>query len=554
MKGSFDNIRIQGISTAVPPTVESNEIYGAVLGKRRVSKQIALTGVERRHISSSTQRASDLCYAASVRLLEHLKWKCSDIKILLFITQGEDFSVPSTAFLLQNRLNLPNDCVCFDINLGCTAFNVGIQTIGSMLQSYSIGTKGLLLIGDTIQVKSPYYSSGPDEVAKLMLFGSGGACVAVEKVTSCRLDYQNFSDGSRYKAIYGEYGLPSGMDGSAVFSFAVGDVADSLRAFRNEYSIYEDDIDFYAFHQAQQLILNDMAESCMIPPDKELRSYDRYGNTSGASVLVSLCANTDRIRKYAEEQSGNDIRFLLTGFGVGLSWGCVYTSVKAENILPIIECDDFYEFRPVSRSLHNRTIAVCNADSDLGEWITRFLIDHDAKVLLCGGNKARLKEIADAQYISVEYFADNLSTAERINEADTVVILVSNCNVDRYVSMLKDTACSDETNNIPVILVSDRAAMNMEGCKCDVAAYRHMESLFQECEHSGIGACHGVIYDSSTMNVIPIRDNGQHWFEVYVANSCPVSMTRASDVAGCIETLIVNADRYTNHTIINIEG
>ncbi len=514
MFGCYDNIRIQGISATVPSTIERNEIYANVLGERRVKKQIKLTGVKQRHVSSSIQRASDLCYSAAVKMLEHLKWSTSDIKVLLFVTQGPDFSIPSTAFLIHKRLGLSEDCVCFDINLGCTAFNVGMQTISSMLQSGNEGDKAILLIGDTVSIKSPYYSYGPDEVAKLMLFGSAGACVAVEKVNDNKLYYENLSDGERYKAIYGEFNLPSEMDGSEVFSFAVNDVAETLRDFRDKCNICDENIDYYAFHQAQKLILDDICESCDISPNKELRSYCDYGNTSGASVLVSLCANSSRFER------GSEKRFLLTSFGVGLSWGCLYTSIFTDNILPISICDEYYTFRPLGRGLHGITIGLYGGDRGLVEWIGRYFRDQDA-------------------YIKEEF-----------DEVSVIVIIDSSKSSETTVNKtLENFCCGKDRNNLPMVIFG-------EACfdKTDKDESRiKLEKYFEIADKMKYRCSHGVIYDRAGMEIIPIEDGGQNWYERYLNNYCPESMTKASDVARLIEVLIQNAYTIDNHTVIEVK-
>ena len=61
-----------------------------------------------------------------------------------------------------------------------------------------------------------------------------------------------------------------------------------------------------------------------------------YGNTSGASQILTLCD------KYGSEKEGR-IKALLVGFGVGISWGVTALDLDVKDILPISEDDSIFE-------------------------------------------------------------------------------------------------------------------------------------------------------------------------------------------------------------------
>ena len=407
MIGKFDNIKIQGMSSAVPEYVEKNISFENILGSRRTKKQIKITGVQERHISGGHQRTSDLCYAATLPLLAKLNWKREDIKVLIFVTQTPNYDHPSTAFFLHKRLGLEKDCLVYDLNLGCSSFNVGVHTVSALLQTCEMHDKALLLIGDTAgRLKKPGAALKPDDIAHDMLFGSAGAAIAIEKVEKHPLYFMNMSDGNGYDAIIGYKGRPSQMDGAAVFSFAINDVSNSVLDFRRKFNISEDDIDYYIFHQAQDLILDNIIDACDISPDKELRSLNDYGNTSGTSVPVTASANRDIL------QSQEKANLLFCGFGVGLSWGCIYTEVDTKNILPIIETNEHYdEDKKPANGLHNKNILILSADTEMGEWLARYDNDRSAMVILAGKDKTKIKEIqCDLFMDSDSFYIEELST------------------------------------------------------------------------------------------------------------------------------------------------
>lgn len=337
MIGKFENIQISGISAAVPTSVEKNDLAMEYLGARRCKKQIKLTGIEQRHVSVCGQKMSDLCYVAARDLLEHLKWKPDEIKVLVLLTQNPNYVAPSTAFLLQKMLNIPQDCIVFDVNLGCSSFNVGFQIVSSLLQQFPMGAKALCLQGD-LAFHSINPGADPDVIAGNMLFGSAGSATAIEKTSvSLKIPFATFSDGTRYEAIFNRSGGKVQMDGQGVFNFSTNDVVASIKNYFAQTGIGDSEIDFYVFHQAQKLILDSIAGALNIPEEKELRTIALYGNTSGASVPLSICANRD---KYADRKS---IKVFSCGFGVGLSWSMAYTSLLTDNILPVIETDEIFE-------------------------------------------------------------------------------------------------------------------------------------------------------------------------------------------------------------------
>lgn len=327
--GVLENIGIRGIASAVPEEVEDNMEAVNILGERRCKKQIKLTGIERRYVSPNGQKMSDLCYVAGKRIMEHLSWQPDEIKVLVLLTQSSDFALPSTAFLLQKLLGIPEDCIVFDVNLGCPAFNVGLQIVSALLNQISGNAKGLCFQGD-LAFRSINDSVSADIVASYMLFGSAASVTAVEKQKEIGvIPYATYSDGKRYYVINRSFGNTVNMDGEAVFNFSINDVAASINQFRKQYSLSDEKIDYYVFHQAQKLILDNLSMECNIPPEKELRSLKHYGNTSGASVPLTLCSNIDQLDK-------EQINVFSCGFGVGLSWSMAYTVLDARNILPVI--------------------------------------------------------------------------------------------------------------------------------------------------------------------------------------------------------------------------
>lgn len=566
MIGKFDNIKIQGMCTAVPECVEENKNFESILGPRRTKKQIRLTGVSKRHIAERKQRTSDLCYAATLPLLEKLKWDRNEIKVLIYITQGPNYKLPSTAFFLQHRLGIPKDCVCFDINLGCSSFNAGVHVVSALLQSCNVNDKALLLIGDTAsQVLSPEASMDEDAIADRMIFGAAGAAIALEKVKNSELMFMTKSDGDGFEAIIRHFGKGTTMNGAAVFEFAINDVSDDVNVFKNHFGLKEEDIDYYVFHQAQKLVLDNIAASCELPDGKELRSLDEYGNTSGTSVPVTVCANWD---KFADRKSVN---LFLCGFGVGLSWGAIFAEIPTENILPVIETSEHYDEDKVPNGvLAENNILVVGADRPLGESISRYLNNNTANVILAGQNVNKLRDIQKDLLFKthiIEYtdldFSLYESVAQYCEKEDVrlngLVFTDEDIKPDIISGIgqkLFDKGCT--INNIggtSIVLVSNIETFRLKDTQMYQEKKEKMNDILSQIQED-VGTdeirVNAVTYDEAAFDFTQVAGNGQEWIEKYLKENCPKEMKRPLILGKAMVYLLSGGSAFTTGTMISI--
>lgn len=330
----FEDIKIKGMVSVVPTKVETVEKYVELLGEKRVKKQIRMTGVHQRHIEKEGQFTADLCITAAKRLMESLHWRPEDIKVLILVTQNPSIIIPSTAFVIQKYLEIPSDCLVFDVNLGCSGFVTGMQIISSIMQGLENGTKGLLLTGE-VQY-NPYYlkAETSDEVADLMLFGSCGAATAVERnKDSSKMSFDVQSNGERYDVIIRRYAGKNVMNGEAVFEFALNDVIKYISSFTKK-AINNKRIDYYIFHQAQKFILKNLALHLGIDEEKMLYSLKDYGNTSSASIPLTMCLHKELFNEERE--------VMFCGFGIGLSCACMTATISPDVYFELLESDEVY--------------------------------------------------------------------------------------------------------------------------------------------------------------------------------------------------------------------
>ena len=322
MYGEYNNIKIKGIAAVAPEKVIDNMDFAEKIGNRRARKQVQLTGIKRRHMVSKGQSASDMCCVAAEKLLTKLQWERDTIRAVIFVTQSADLHTPSTAMVIQKRLKIGQDCIAFDVNLGCTGYVSGLQIISAILNN--TGGRGLLLVGDG------KYAEISDVVSTdSLLFGDGASATAIEVETENPLYYSQKTDGTRHGLLSVDLAGNLTMDGNAVLLFSLNEVSESITDFKNHFHIHEDEIDYYILHQAQKIILDGIANECHIEHSKILTSYEEYGNTSTATLPITICHNAELLKQQ------KTVKLFLSGFGVGLAWSNVVLDLETEGIMPI---------------------------------------------------------------------------------------------------------------------------------------------------------------------------------------------------------------------------
>ena len=349
----FDNIRIAGIASAVPSKTVKSEEYYAAFGESAVRKTVETTGVESRHITSEYQTASDLGFAAAENLLNGKQIDRDSIGVLIFGGHCGDYRKPATAAVLHKRLGLRLECAAFDVGLGCSAFVYCIQIGAAMLNASSF-SRALVIVSETTS-KMVY----PEDRSLEMIVGDGGSAILLERTAySSSISGRLYTDGSGYRAII----VPAGgfrnqnagnepivwrdgnprtpyntyMDGMEVFNFTLTKVPQSIRAFLDESGQTIDQFDCLAFHQANKLILQQLARKLKVDFSRVPYCLDRYGNIGGATIPLLLSD------KYGDIKEKQDLRVLCCGFGVGLSWGILTATINTEDILPIQETDEVF--------------------------------------------------------------------------------------------------------------------------------------------------------------------------------------------------------------------
>lgn len=331
---SIRNIKLVGLAAGVPETIIETSTY-KLLPKDLIDHFLESTGVERRRRASSNQCTSDLCVAATEKLLTDLSWNKEEIDLLVFASHTGDYKLPSTSCILQNRLGLSTECMAFDINHGCSGFLYGLSIISNLMSSGCF-RKGLLLVGNT-QSKNVSY----EDKSTYMIFGDAGAVAALEYAPTDgdSMDFHFTTDGSELESVYvphGGYRHPISpesfkvedcgdgikrnktqliMNGTDVFAFAAKYLPRSVKALSEHFNIdRENDVDYFVMHQANKFLCDKVCKKIGMPLDKSFFSYRNFGNSSGASIPLTMVTEMKDILATNSRK-----RILSTAIGGGFS-------------------------------------------------------------------------------------------------------------------------------------------------------------------------------------------------------------------------------------------
>lgn len=350
---TYNNISITGMNACVPARVVDNRFYSDFFTDEDVAKVIQMTGISHRRWADSSLAASDLGYHAAKALMDSMEVNPNEVDGLVFCSVTPDYRMPATSFILQDRLGLGRNTVCFDLNMGCSGFIYALNLAYSILSSTDL--KRIMLINSHIIMNE----ITKKDRATSLLFGDGATVTMIEKSPGCS-EYDTsyfsaYSDGSGYMHIIkpgGAYRHPTSadtlqekvredgsirtdeqasMDGPAVFDFTITEVPKDISNIMTLAGKGVEDIDHFVLHQANLFIMKHLGRKLKIPMDKIPVSLDKYGNLSSASLPLTI------VSELADSLSGQKKTLLLSAFGVGLSWGSAVITLDNPKIGPIVE-------------------------------------------------------------------------------------------------------------------------------------------------------------------------------------------------------------------------
>lgn len=305
------NVGVLGLGTYVPEKVFTNEDFEKILDTS--DEWITeMTGIKERRFAEDME-TSDLAYEAAKEAIEDSGVSKEDIDMIIVATSTGDRPFPTVATMLQHRLGLRN-VPSMDQLAACTGFIYGIVTAAQFIQT---GTyKNVLVVGADKLTKITDF----EDRSTAVLFGDGAGAAVLGEVED-GLGIKSFELGSNGQG--GDYlyeDIEDGylkMNGREVYKFAVRQMGESSVNVTEKAGLDKDDIDMLVPHQANIRIMNAARERMELPPEKMSSTVDKYGNTSAASIPLSIHHDV----KNGKIKSGDNL--ILVGFGGGLTWGAI---------------------------------------------------------------------------------------------------------------------------------------------------------------------------------------------------------------------------------------
>ena len=339
MKTIIDNVVIRAVNCWLPERTVEMSSFNSLYGEAEVASIIKATGVERIRVADDDMTSSDMCVKSAEALLEQEQFDRSQIDGLVFVSQTTDWILPATSISIQDRLGLSEDTVCIDIHYGCSGYIYGIFQAASWIACGACQNV-LVLAGDTTS-----RMINPHDKSLRMVFGDCGTATIVSK-SEGSMGFHINSDGSGSDMLIvpaGGFRTPVSeessrlewdadnngrtrndlfMDGMAIFNFAITKVHKQVNALIEDMGWNKEDVGFYGLHQANEFMVNYVRKKLKIDAESAPVNVKDYGNTGPATLpllLSDLCSGN---------HSYNLKKSVLTGFGVGLSWGSIATDLS----------------------------------------------------------------------------------------------------------------------------------------------------------------------------------------------------------------------------------
>lgn len=327
---------IKAIAHYVPDTVIDNETLSNEFKVWSADSIKHKLGIDKRHIAGN-ETTSDLAIKSAEELFSKYNISRNDIDFILLCTQSPDYVLPTTACIVQHKLDIPTTAGALDFNLGCSGYVYGLAIAKGLIQSNV--AKNILLI--TSETYSKYIHK--QDRANKTIFGDAATSTLISTDGFAEiLDFELGTDGSGYDKLIVKNGgsnhpdkdgidnidsfnnitNPNNlyMDGPAIFQFTSVAVPKLVNSILQKHNLIIDDLDLTIFHQANSFILEHLRKKIGIPKEKFYIYINEHGNTVSSTIPIAL--------EHAYENNKINGNILLTGFGVGLSWAACMLQTK----------------------------------------------------------------------------------------------------------------------------------------------------------------------------------------------------------------------------------
>lgn len=282
------------------------------------------TGIMERRICEPGTATSDYCYLAARKAMEQAQIQAEELDLIIVATSSPDMMFPSTACLLQERLEA-RGAAAFDLEAGCTGFAYGLSVAEKFLLSPDYNN--ILVVGSDMCSRFVDYT----DRGTCILFGDGAGAAVIGRGSGSNGILKTIigADGRGAKHLYmpaGGSAMPPSqetvarrlhyihMNGTEIFKFATGIIIDVSEKLLAAAGLTFSDIDLFVPHQANLRIIKAAIKRANIPLEKTMINIQKYGNMSAASIPVAL----SEAEMEGKMKDGDLV--LMVAFGAGLTY------------------------------------------------------------------------------------------------------------------------------------------------------------------------------------------------------------------------------------------
>lgn len=349
----FANKALAGMLLVVPEheRLFVDDMRNFNFSEARSLKLKSVMGYDRHRLVQEGVCVSDLV----VRGFEHLfatgRLRKDDLDAMVLVTQCPDHFIPATSNIIQGRLGLKHDFLCYDINQGCCGFLIGLMQAFMLLEQPAVRSVAVVN-ADVLSRKVSQQDRN-----SFPLIGDAASITLVEQRDRAGTIHANIRmDGTRSMALQipaGGFRMPSSpdttrceadnegnlraadhlrMDGAAVFNFVMAEVPPMIESLLKQADTARECVDYYLFHQPNKFMLQKIAEKLNVPYDRlPSNVVEKYGNSNSVTIPAAIALNL------AEQLQQTELNVCFAGFGVGLTWASMLMKVGPLRFCETIE-------------------------------------------------------------------------------------------------------------------------------------------------------------------------------------------------------------------------
>ncbi len=319
--------KIIGTGSYLPPRRVTNDDLAAQLAEKGIETSdewiVSRSGISARHYADPNMQSSDLAVEASKRALQMAGLASNDLDLIIVATSTPDHfgGFPSTACVVQRKLDITNGCAAVDVQAVCSGFVYAMSVADSFIKSGA--HKNVLVIGTEVFSRILNF----EDRTTCVLFGDGAGAIVLTASTQPGVLASKLHADGRHGDILCVPGSVSGgalegsaflyMDGQAVFKLAVSVLEKVANETLKAADMNASQVDWLIPHQANIRIMQGTAKKLGMPLEKMVVTVDQHGNTSAASIPLAL----DVAVRDGRVKSGHNV--LMEGVGGGFTWGAV---------------------------------------------------------------------------------------------------------------------------------------------------------------------------------------------------------------------------------------